>query len=103
MLVYNTTFQVDTDVESNFIIWIKEVYIHEVLKAGMLSSPRLCKILSHLDEGSSFSLQWEVENSTILHRWHMEHGAKLNDQIQQLFKDKVIGFPTLMELMEVAE
>ena len=65
-----------------------------------MKNPRLCKILSHRDEGSSFSLQWEVENSTILHRWHMEQGVKLNEELSKLFKDKVVGFPTLMEVME---
>ena len=60
----------------------------------------ICKILSHRDEGVSFSLQWEVENSTILHRWHIEQGSKLNEELVKLFKDKVVGFPTLMEVME---
>ncbi len=100
MLIYNTTFQVDDEVQSNFIIWIKECYIPEIEKTGLLKQPRLCKILSHRDEGSSFSLQWEVENSTVLHRWHMEQGAKLGEQLVDIFKDKVIGFPTLMEVIE---
>lgn len=100
MLVYNTTFQVDDDVHDNFLIWIKECYIPEVLKHGTLSAPRICRILSHRDEGSSYSLQWEVENSTLLHRWHLEQGARLNDELLKIFKDKVVGFPTLMEIVE---
>ena len=100
MLIYNTTYQADDEVVSNFIIWIKESLIPEIEKTGDLKNPRLCKILSHRDEGSSFSLQWEVENSTILHRWQMEQGVKLNEELSKLFKDKVVGFPTLMEVME---
>ena len=100
MLIYNTTYQVDDEVTNNFVIWIKECFISEVEKTGDLKNPRLCKILSHRDEGVSFSLQWEVENSTILHRWHIEQGSKLNEELVKLFKDKVVGFPTLMEVME---
>ncbi len=100
MLIYNTTFQVDEEVTSNFLIWIQECYIPEVNKSGELKNPRLCKILSHRDEGSSFSLQWEVENSTILHQWHTKLGSKLNEEITNLFKDKVVGFPTLMEIIQ---
>ncbi|MEG2151535.1 MAG: DUF4286 family protein, partial [Bacteroidaceae bacterium] len=47
MLVYNTTFQMEEDMERNFIIWINECYIPEVQKVGLLTSPRLCRILSH--------------------------------------------------------
>lgn len=100
MLIYNTTFQVDDDVRENFLIWIKESYIPEVLKHGALKMPRICRILSHRDEGSVYSLQWEVENSGLLHSWHLEQGVRLNEELTKLFKDKVIGFPTLMEVIE---
>ena len=87
MLIYNTTFQVDDDVHDNFLIWIKESYIPEVQK-------------SHREDGSAYSLQWEVESSGLLHRWHLEQGIRLNDELTKIFKDKVIGFPTLMEVIE---
>ena len=98
MLIYNTTFQVDDDVHDNFMIWIKESYIPEVQKHGALKAPRICRILSHREEGSAYSLQWEVESSGLLHRWHLEQGVRLNDELVKIFKDKVIGFPTLMEM-----
>ena len=79
MLIYNTTFQVDDDVHDNFMIWIKESYIPEVQKHGALK---------------------EVESSGLLHRWHLEQGVRLNDELAKIFKDKVIGFPTLMEVIE---
>ncbi len=63
MLIYNTTFQVDDEVHDNFLIWIKESYIPEVEKHGALRAPRICRVLSHRDEGTSYSLQWEVDDS----------------------------------------
>ena len=100
MLIYNTTFQVDDAVRDNFLIWIKENYIPEVQKHGTLKVPRICRVLSHRDDGSCYSLQWEVESSGILHRWHTEQGLRLNEEIVKIFADKVIGFPTLMEVVE---
>jgi len=91
----------EVDLEHNFLIWLKECYLVEVEKNGILRSPRITRVLSHLEEGSScFSLQFEVENSGLLHRWHMEQGSKLNDELVRIFKDKVVGFPTLMEVIE---
>lgn len=100
MLLYNTTYHVEEEVEKNFLIWLNEAYIPEVEKEGILHSPRLCRILSHREEGSSsYSLQWEVENSAQLHRWHLQQGVKLNEQMLAVFKDKVVGIPTLMEVI----
>ena len=91
----------EVDLEHNFLIWLKECYLVEVEKNGILRSPRITRVLSHLEEGSScFSLQFEVENSGLLHRRHMEQGSKLNDELVRIFKDKVVGFPTLMEVIE---
>ena len=99
-MIYNTTFQVDDEVNDNFLIWIKESYIPEIEKYGALRAHRLCRVLSHRDDGSSYSLQWEVDDSATLHRWHREQGARLNEELKKIFKDKVVGFPTLLEVME---
>lgn len=100
MLIYNTTYQVDAEEEKNFLIWMHEFYIPETEKEGTLQSPRILRILSHRDEGACFSIQFEVENSALLHRWHQEQGVKLNEEMIRLFKEKVVGFPTLMEVVE---
>lgn len=100
MLIFNTTYHVEDDVHDNFLIWVKESLIPEIERNGVLKKPRLCRLLSHHDDGSSYSLQWEVEDSSQLHRWHREQGMKFNSEITSMFKDKVVGFPTLMEVVE---
>ena len=80
--------------------WPIDIIFPEIKKHGALKSPRICRVLSHREDGTSYSLQWEVESSGVLHRWHLEQGAKLNGELSKIFKDKVVGFPTLMEVME---
>ena len=100
MLIYNTTYHVEMEDARNFVIWLNECYIPEVEKTGELKNPRITRILSHQEQNSEcFSLQWEVENSAVLHRWHTTQGAHLNEEMMKAFKDKVIGFPTLMEVI----
>lgn len=100
MLIYNTTFHAEERVHDNFLIWLKESYIPETESGNILSAPRLCRILSHHDEGFVYSLQWNVESSAMLHRWHTTQGVKFNEELQKIFGDKVTGFPTLMEAIE---
>ena len=100
MLIYNTTYHVEEGQEKYFLTWMQEFYLPEVEKHGELYAPRIARILSHIEEGSvCYSVQFEVENSAILHRWHQEQGVKLNEELLKIFKDKVIGFPTLMEVI----
>ncbi len=82
------------------MIWMQEFYLPEVEKNGTLHAPRIARILSHREEGSAcFSVQFEIEDSARLHRWHHEQGVKLAEELTRIFKDKVVGFPTLMEVI----
>lgn len=101
MLIYNTTYHVTTADARNFVIWLNKCYIPEIEQSGELKNPRILHILSHKEDDSEcFSLQWEVEDSAALHRWHTRQGARLNEEMLKIFKDKVIGFPTLMEVIK---
>ena len=101
MLIYNTTDHIEGGEDKNFLIWLQEHYLPEVEKNGILHTPRISRILSHIAEGSiCLSVQFEVEDSAKLHRWHQEQGVKLNEELLDVFKNKVIGFPTLMEVIE---
>ncbi len=101
MLIYNTTYQMGTEDARNFVIWMSECYIPQVELDGRLKNPRLLRILSHKEpETECFSVQWEIEDSATLHKWHTEQGMSLNDELNKVFKDKVVGFPTLMEVIK---
>lgn len=103
MLIYNTTYQVNFDDARNFVIWVHQAYIPKATEDGTLQKARLTRILSHRDEDSEcFSLQFEVEDSARLHEWYSRTGATLNDELLKVFKEKVVGFPTLMEVIDEA-
>lgn len=101
MLIYNTTYQTSIEDARNFVIWLSEFYIPEVEKSGLLRNPRLTQILSHKEQDTEcFSLQWETDDSATLHRWHTLQGMKLSEEMMKVFKDKVVGFSTLMEVIK---
>lgn len=103
MLIFNTTYQVSEAHARNFLIWLTQSYIPAVLDFGLLKEPRLAEVLSHgaQENGRTYTLQFEVEDSVKLHKWHNEQATKLNAEMVGMFKEEVVGFPTLMEKMEL--
>ena len=96
MLIYNTTCHVEMNDARNFVIWLNECYILEVEQSGELRNPRILRILSHKEQDSEcFSLQWEVEDSAALHRWHTKQGARLNEEMQKIFKEEKLYYDFL--------
>ena len=68
---------------------------------GCSPAPDCAGYCPHHDEDSEcFSLQFEVKDSAKLHEWYVKKGEALNGELQKVFKDKVAGFSTLMEVIE---
>lgn len=101
MIIYNTTFQVEIAEAENLVIFLHESYIPEATKSGFMKNPRMARIISHRDEDSEcFSVQFETESVASIHKWYATEGKKINDNLIKLFKNKVVGFPTMMEVIE---
>ena len=98
MIIYNTTYTMPTDDARNFVIWVHQSMLPRVAEDGMLSEPKLRRILSHRDQDSEcFSLQFEVESTALLHRWYTRQGEALNEELRKMFEERIVGFSTIME------
>lgn len=106
MIVYNTTYHVDEADEELFLNWIHEYFIPEVNKDGTLKNPRVLKVLGHHHDDDedghcmSYAVQLEAEDTATLHRWYQKQGVTLNRELFLVFRQRVLGFPTMMEVVE---
>lgn len=101
MFIYNTTFQTNINDAQNLVIYLHEKYIPKAQKSGVMKNVRMSRILSHHDnESECFSVQFEAESIAHIHQWYSTEGKKLNDELLELFKNNVVGFPTIMEVIE---
>ena len=101
MIIFNTTYHVESGLEESFIAWLKETYIPSALRREALSRPQLCRVVPPEEcEGSSFSLQFHVKDSDTLSAWYRETGAGLQEALVSRFAEQVAGFSTLLEVIE---
>ena len=45
MLIYNVTIQVEQSVAADWLEWMQQVHIPEVLQSGLFTSHQLCRLL----------------------------------------------------------
>ena len=100
MIIFNTTYHVESGLEESFIAWLKETYIPSALRREALSRPQLCRVGPPDEcEGSSFSLQFHVKDNDTLSLWYRETGVGLHEALVARFAGKVAGFSTLLEVI----
>ena len=104
MIIYNTTFHIHKDVLDECLNYLKDSYIPRELENGLLYDPYLRRILdSANDEGESFSVQFHTRDLDSLNEWVRRSGAELQKDLVGRYKEKVVGFSTLLEDIELPQ
>ena len=59
MLLYNVTVGIDKEIESEWLVWMKEYYLPKAMQTAAFLDFKIYKVLTHEDEGSvSYSIQY---------------------------------------------
>ncbi len=102
MVTINTTFHVEDKINLVFIDYMKSTYIAEAITDKLLTNARMCKVHSQeIPEGHSYSVQFTFESLGDLENWDKTKGKKLNEELVKKFQDKIAGFSTLLEEIEL--
>ena len=98
LCIYSTRLTISREI---FIAWLREVYIPTAMHRDELSEPQLCRVIAEEDTGGdNFSLQFHVADPNRLETWYDETGADLDNAIREKFGDRVLGFNTLLEIID---
>ena len=101
MIVFNTTFHVDEDIQDEFIEYMVKIFIPKSTKSGMLKSPRFAKVFGKdSDEGISFAMEFQVTDIVEMERWNSNESHSVFTPLMERFKEKMVGFSTLLQTIE---
>ncbi len=98
MILYNVTIGIDIDIELEWVTWMKETHIPDVLNTGVFQSFKFYKVLSHDDDGSvSYCIQYFTDSIEKFNMYIKDHAPSLVEEHRARFKDKHVAFRTLLE------
>ena len=100
MIIYNVTTNIHESVHDQWMIWMQEKHINDVLATGKFSSARMVKVLIEEEMGGvTYSIQYITENKETLQRYYDEDAPRLREEALALFGDKMLAFRTELELI----
>ena len=90
------------DIVDECLEYLKNSYIPKASESGILYSPYLRRILdSRNEEGESFSVQFHTRDIDSLNEWVRKEGGALQQDLIGRYKEKIAGFSTLLEDIEL--
>ncbi len=101
MIVFNTTFHVEEEIHEEFVEYMLQKFIPMSTKSGLLTSPRLARIFGkEEDPGYSFAMEFQIASLDTLEQWNREESGAVYAPLLELFKEKMVGFSTVMQTIE---
>lgn len=102
MFIYNTTFNCEISCYKEFVQWVRETYIPQALSYEGVSNPRLARIFGEDDsQNMNISIQFNTPGLEELSQWYNHCGANILQTLQEKYGEKVAGFSTIMEEIEL--
>ncbi|MBR9859897.1 DUF4286 family protein [bacterium] len=99
MIVYNVTLAIQPDTEQEFMDWLREIHLPEVLETGLFLKAEIFKIIENPDERihNSYAVQYQLESWENYIKYRDNHAAALQAKTKEKYGDKVLSFRTFLE------
>ena len=104
MIIYNVTVSIDADVSEEWVKWMQDVHIPEVMNTGKFMESRMSRILAEEEGGIAYSIQYLCKDMETLEKYQEENAPELQRKHNALYADKAVAFRTLLDViyMDVA-
>lgn len=99
-IVYNVTIIIDHSVHDEWLQWMKEEHIPEVLATGKFLDNKMMKIVEdHNPDGITYAIQYTCPNIETLNDYDQNEAPALRQKIDQKFAGKYGVFRTVLEVV----
>lgn len=99
MFIYNVTINIDASIHDEWLRWMQEVHIPEVMATGCFTEQRMLKVLNVEDEGTTYSIQYTFKEMKDMETYRERHAQRLQAETMKKFRDKFVAFRTLLEII----
>lgn len=100
MIIYNVTVKINTEVEQDWLQWMKETHIPDVMNTGRFTSHQLAKVLGQNEEdGITYAIQYICPDMKTLHQYTITEAPALQKEHATRYDGKFVAFRTLLEII----
>jgi hypothetical protein len=102
MIIYNVTVSVDQHVHEEWVLWMKNTHIPDVMATGLFLNSRLVRVLAEEEGGVTYAVQYTTADMATYERYKNEHAPRLQAETLRLYGGRFHAFRTLLEVLHSA-
>jgi len=100
MIIYNVTVKIEKGIMQEWLHWMKQEHIPDLMKTGLFVDYRLCRLLEQDEsEGLTYTVQYFCDSMEHYQTYISEHATSMRDKAFKRFGNRFIAFRTVMEVV----
>ena len=102
MILYNETVSVDNSVAGEWLQWMKDVHIPEVMGTGYFLANQICRVVEDEDTGgTTYAVQYTCRSVADLQEYQRDHSPALQQKVNDRYAGRYASFRTMLEIVGV--
>ncbi len=100
MIIYSVTVSIDAAVEADWLYWMKETHIPDVLSTGLFMDGNIHRLLDpppHEPGSATYNIQYSCATMTDYVAYQERFAPELQRDHTDRYKDRFVAFRTLLE------
>lgn len=101
MIVYNVTIKVNEQIAIEWLDWIQQEHILDVMDTGCFTSAKLLRLLEIDDEeGPTYAVQYFAESKSNYNRYIELHAERMRQKSFDKWGNQFIAFRSVMQTVQ---
>lgn len=97
-IIYNVTVKVDFEIHDEWLLWMKEVHIPDVMATNCFIDYKLLRLMEEVsEEGITYAIQYRCQGISDYMHYSNTYAPALQKAHSEKYKDKFVAFRTLLK------
>lgn len=100
MIIYNVTTKVNHSIAAEWLTWLKEEHIPDIINTGCFTQAVILHLLDADDEeGITYAVQYHTESKAFYNRYIETHATGMRKKAMDKWGNKFIAFRSIMQVV----
>jgi len=102
MVIYSVTINVDQEIAAEWLEWMQNQHIPDVMKTGFFENYHVQVLLEpeQPNETATFNIQYECQTRERLQQYFDHHAVALQEEHSQRYIGRFVSFRTILQRIE---
>lgn len=100
MILYNVTVQTESEIEQEWVSWMQQEHIPQILATGLVEEARLCRLTdTPEDSAPTYAAQYLFPSRKQYEQYIANHASDLRQQGIERFGSRFVAFRTVLDVL----